>query len=446
MTKIQRIIFILLLSLATFIMSLTLTGLSPLTTRLMQEWGESSANIQWLTTIFMLTMALVMPLSPWLFNNLLFKKLFSLLLFLFIIGTGLMITVDNFFLALIGRVLEACALGILFPIFQTALMLITPPDRRGVIMGVAGLIMSFSIAAGSVLTSLVMAVITWQELFLLYLLICLACLILTFFFAPNLVKPCGEKLDYWSLLLSLGFALLLYVINSLSQGQIKTIQILLFLVSLVLIWTFCHRQLHLKKPLLQIKILKYGSFDICLLLSGIAYSSLIMITSVFPLYYQKALQTSPLLSGLSLLGPAVLLALTNLLGGRLADNFGFKKIMVSGMLLTTFSYLLLCLIQERLHLPALIILTSLIEIGTGFVMMPATTYGIDLLPIKMMAHGTAIITTVRQLMGSLASALTAILLNQLALRSSYEPILICFALFNLFVLILTHFLKKEDSQ
>lgn len=444
MTKKQRFIFIFIISLATFVMSLNLSGLTPASVTLMKKWQVSASNIQWLTTIFMLTMAIVMPVSSWLFNNIPFKKLFASLMLLFIAGTILLILAPDFVLALLGRVLQASALGVLFPLYQTALMVITPIYKRGVIMGLAGLIMSFAIAAGSFCSSLLLNCFSWQELLLIYLILIIACLISGLFGIKNITKMKGDRLDYLSVLLSLGFAGLLYLISSLKNGNLAWPQWLLLVLSILLIAAFLHRQRRPKVPLLEISCLTNPNFNICLLLSGIAYSSLIMVTTVFPSYYSAVIKISLGQSGFALLWPAILLALINPVVGYLADRWGFKPIMLAGMVIVSAAYFLLALRARQLNLSSLIILTSIIEGGTGLVMMPATTYGISVLNRDLMASGTAIITTVRQLMGSLSTSIIALLLTNLAASGEYIKIFYLFGIANLIIFILAIFLKEED--
>ena len=121
-------------------MSISQSALSTAYPALMHFFTVDAATIQWLTTGFMLMMYVMMPVSPWLLNNISFKHLYLSVLALFGVGTLMIIFAPTFWLALLGRLLEATAVGILFPSFQTVLMTITPKDKRGQTMGAAGLV------------------------------------------------------------------------------------------------------------------------------------------------------------------------------------------------------------------------------------------------------------------------------------------------------------------
>jgi len=58
----------------------------------------------------------------------------------------------------------------------------------------------------------------------------------------------------------------------------------------------------------------------------------------------------------------------------------------------------------------MILIAALIEGGNAFVMMPAVTLGANSLPDQLISHGTAVITTVRQILGSTGVAVATLIL------------------------------------
>ena len=186
-------------------------------------------------------------------------------------------------------------------------------------------------------------------------------------------------------------------------------------------------------PLLELRIVKYLAFDIGLLLTGLSYMSLIVVTIVFPLYYQKILGLSPLASGLSLVLPAVLLSVLNPITGKLADKWGFKPVLLVGVSMLLSGWAGLLLWQDHLGLPLLIAFSMVIEGGNAFVMMPATTLGANSVPKNLIAHATALTTTIRQLLGSLGVMGATLLLS-----SAGQSITQKIKLFSRLYLLFTH--------
>uniref|UniRef100_A0A1Z5AWY8 Permease of the major facilitator superfamily n=1 Tax=Carnobacterium maltaromaticum TaxID=2751 RepID=A0A1Z5AWY8_CARML len=113
--------FVATLLTGTFSMSISQSSLSTAYPAFMKAFGLGADTVAWLTTDFMLVMTLMIPLSPWLLHNVTFQRLFQAIELIFAIGTGLCIWAPSFTVLMIGRLLEAIAVGIIFPSFQTVL-------------------------------------------------------------------------------------------------------------------------------------------------------------------------------------------------------------------------------------------------------------------------------------------------------------------------------------
>ncbi|KRK79374.1 DHA2 family efflux MFS transporter permease subunit [Companilactobacillus nodensis] len=407
----KRKLFIITLLSGTFTMSISQSSLSTAYPTLMKFFGVTAPTIQWLTTGFMLIMSIMMPISPWLLNNISFKKIFLGVVGIFAIGTLIIILAQNFAMAMLGRALEAIGVGILFPSFQSVLMTITPEEGRGTTMGFAGLVMGSALASGPIISGIVLNFLQWQGLFVIFLLIMIVIFITGLIYIKDVMPRHKVKLDSLSIVYLLGIIGLLYVVNQAgSQHKLSTNLIILLVVSLILSALFIHRQLTKDEPLLDLKVMKNFNFDLSVLLTGFSYISLIVVTIIYPLYYQNILHTSVLVSGLALVPPAILLSILNPLTGKLADKIGFKKTLISGMSMIVIGWVLLFFLNMKLGIWPMILIAMLIEGGNAFVMMPATTLGGNSLPESLIPHGTAIITTVRQLLGSLGVSLATLIL------------------------------------
>ena len=165
MTKAQRKAFVFTLLLGTFTMSISQSSLSTAYPTLMKFFNVDAPTIQWLTTGFMLIMCIMMPVSPWLLNNLSFKKMYLTVLAIFELGTLMIILAPNFPIALLGRGLAAVAVGILFQSYQSVLMTITAKEGRAEVMGLAGLVMGSALACGPIISGIILNYISWQGLF-----------------------------------------------------------------------------------------------------------------------------------------------------------------------------------------------------------------------------------------------------------------------------------------
>lgn len=415
----NRFWFILTLLLGTFTMSISQSSLSTAYPTLMQAFHIPASTVQWLTTGFMLVMCVSMPISPWLLNNISFRQLYLADLVLFDLGSLMIVMtpaswgINGFWFMMIGRVLEAFAVGVLFPSYQSVLLTITPEEERGFTMGVAGLVMGSALAVGPIVSGIVLKFFSWKSLFIFFM------IIITIIFAVgaagaicDVMERHKTELDWLSVILSLGLIGFMYVINDLGkQGVNWSADTILLLVSLVMLVWFIVRQFHLQTPLLELRVLKTFNYDLAIMLTALSYVALIVTTIIFPLYYQGVLKLSPFASGMSLVPGAVFLSLLNPVTGSLADRIGYKPTMLLGMVMIICGWVGTALLVNARSLLAMIICAMVIEGGNAFVMMPAVTMGANSLPDELVAHGTAVITTIRQVFGSAGVAFATIILT-----------------------------------
>lgn len=415
----SRFWFIFTLLVGTFTMSISQSSLSTAYPTLMRAFGISASTVQWLTTGFMLVMCVSMPISPWMLNNLNFKTMFMGALALFDVGSLMIILtpaswgVSGFWFMMIGRAMEAFAVGVLFPSYQSVLLEITPKEKRGTVMGVAGLVMGLALACGPIVSGIVLKFFDWKSLFVLFMLVITVIIVMA---GTGLIRDVMTRhtstLDWLSVILSIGLIGVMYVVDLIGKRNVNWLSaIVILLVSVAAIVAFCYRQLHLKQPLLELRVMKTFNYDLAILLTSISYIALIVTTIIFPLYYQGVLHVSPFVSGMSLVPGAVFLSILNPLTGTLADKIGFKPTMIIGMLMIIGGWLAAFFVLGRLSLLGMILCAMVIEGGNAFVMMPAVTLGANALPNELVPHGTAVITTVRQVLGSAGVAVSTIILT-----------------------------------
>ncbi len=415
----SRFWFILTLLLGTFTMSISQSSLSTAYPTLMQNFGISADTVQWMTTGFMLVMCVSMPISPWMLNNLSFRQMFIGALALFDVGSLMIVFtpaswgVNGFWFMMIGRVMEAFAVGVLFPSYQTVLLEITPKDERGTTMGIAGLVMGSALACGPIISGIVLKFFDWKSLFILFMIIITAVIVMA---GSGLIRNVMDRhetsLDWLSVFLSIGLIGIMYVVNQIGKHRVNWVfNWGLLIVSLIAVVLFCVRQFKLKTPLLELRVMKTFNYDMAILLTGISYVALIVVTIIFPLYYQGVLHVSPFISGMSLVPGAVFLSILNPFTGKLADMIGFKPTMIIGMLMIVAGWFLTLAMADVQNLLGMILCAMVIEGGNAFVMMPAVTLGANSLPNDLVSHGTAVITTVRQILGSAGVAMATMILT-----------------------------------
>jgi len=98
--------------------------------------------------------------------------------------------------------------------------------------------------------------------------------------------------------------------------------------------------------------------------------------------------------------------------GQAFDRFGAKRLAILGMFLLTAGTIPFMFITRTTATIYIVVLYAIRMFGISMVMMPATTAGMNALPLDMMGHGTAVNNTVRQIASSIGTAiLTSVLSN-----------------------------------
>lgn len=398
-----------LLSIA-FIMSISQSTMTTAYPILMASFHVDASTVQWLTTGFMVTMTLVMPLSPWLLDNITLKTLLNIIVAVFLVGTGIAMVTPSFAGIIIGRLLEGIAVGALFPTFQSVIMENTDKEKRGVTMGVVGLVMGSALAVGPIISGIVLQWISWRALFALFFIVLAILIISLQRVIQNTHRIKRSKFDWLSAITLIGFGGVLYAIASLPTSGLTVFWWLVMVGSLVLLALFVTRQLKLKQPFLDLMVFKYQGFIPAMLLTGLSYSGLIIATVLMPLFYQRVFNLTPLWSGLLMVPAAVFLSQLNPRAGRLLNQIGLKKLVYLGMTMMIIGYSLLGVFGTQSWIFGLVA-AMLLEGGNAFIMMPAVTAANNALPKHLVSHGTAIVTTMRQVIGAGSVVVASILVT-----------------------------------
>ncbi|GLY44695.1 MFS transporter [Leuconostoc lactis] len=400
---------IILLAIA-FTMSISQSTMTTAYPVLMRNFQVDAGTVQWLTTGFMVAMTLVMPVSPWLLNNVTLRTLLNGIVAVFLAGTAVAMLATRFEGIIIGRLLEGLAVGALFPTFQSVILENTATAQRGVTMGVVGLVMGSALAVGPIISGVVLQWVSWRALFVLFFVILLGLIAFGQPLIQNTHVMQPSRFDWLSALSLIGFGGVLYAISSIETLGMNWLWWAILLGSLCLLTLFVVRQRQLAQPFLDLSVLRYRGYIPGLLLTGISYSGLIIATVIMPLFYQRVFNITPMWSGLLMVPAAVFLSQLNPRTGRLLNQIGLKKLVYIGMAMMMVGYAGLALFGTQSWVVGLLA-ALLLEGGNAFVMMPAVTAANNVLPESLVSHGTALITTMRQVIGAADVVVATLLIS-----------------------------------
>lgn len=403
-----------------FIAVLNQTILSPALPSIMRDMHITAVEGQWLTTAFMLVNGIMIPITAYLIDRFTTRQLYLSSMVLFTAGTALAGFAGSFPLLLIARILQAMSAGILMPMIQTVILLLFPKEKRGSAMGTVGIVIAFAPAVGPTLAGWMVDAWGWHSVFLVIAPLAAIDVILGCFLLRNVGETGKPELDFLSVVVStLGFGGLLYGFSAAGTygwGHVLTLAPLA--VGLVFFLVFVRRQLKLKTPLLQLRVLETKEFSYATIISMIINAALIAGTIITPIYLQNILHFSAMQSGLVMLPGAIIMGIMSPITGNLFDRFGPRIIAITGLGIMTAFSLFFVFMDETWTFGFLCMIYTVRMFGMSLVNMPITTWGLNSLENRMIAHGSAINNTARQVAGSIGTAILITIMTMVTAFSS----------------------------
>ncbi len=141
------------------------TALNMALSNIMEQFSVTAATAQWLTTGYLLTLAILVPISALLMKWFTTRQLVIGGLVISLAGALLAALNISFSILLLGRVVQAIGTGLLLPVMLSVMLLIFPIQKRGVVMGLMGLVITLAPALGPTLSGVIISTLSWPFIF-----------------------------------------------------------------------------------------------------------------------------------------------------------------------------------------------------------------------------------------------------------------------------------------
>lgn len=408
----EKKIHLLLAVLATGIMSfagvLIETAMNVTFPTLIEQFGISTGMVQWVTTIYLLVISIMVPFSNYLLKNFSIRKLFIVANLFFIAGLAIDLWSPSYSILLIGRLFQGLSTGIALPLMFHIILNFTPMHKRGTMMGVGTLTTSIAPAIGPTYGGIMTSTLSWHAIFLFLIPILVISLIIGLFAIPEMpVKKTG-KLDLISLLgVALLFSGLLIFLNQIGS-LMGFVSLAVGIAGLVI---FYRQATRAKNPLVHITVLKNKVFVLFLCGFLVCQFLLLGISFVLPNFVQIVLGKDAFIAGLVMMPGAAVGALLAPISGRVLDNFGAKKPILFGLSLATIGWIVLTLLLRSPLLLGFVAGHVIYMIGIGFAYSNLMTTGMNLLSEEEYGDGNTLFNTLQQFSGAVATAIVATIIN-----------------------------------
>lgn len=403
----KRVLPILLV--AAFVVILNETAMNVALTRIMDDLGVTERVAQWLTTAFMLTMAVVIPATGWLLERLGTRRAYTAALGLFSLGTAISMVAPGIAILIAGRVVQASGTAIMMPLLMTTLMQIVEPAHRGRVMGNVSMVISVAPAVGPTVSGLLLQLGSWRFVFAAVLPIALFMLFFGLRYLTDVSEQHGAKLDVPSLPLAvLGFGGLVYGLSLVGDTTAPAWEPIAALVVGVLgLVAFVSRQLILQKrdaALLDLRMFKIPNFTVSVTLMALAMMGLFGTIITLPLLLQRAFGLEPLQVGLLMLPGGVLMGVLGPIVGRLYDRVGPRVLLVPALIVVAGVFGMLSTLTVSTPIWFILICHLTMSAAFAFIFTSLFTTALGSLPKHLYSFGSAGVGTVQQVAGAAGTA------------------------------------------
>lgn len=422
MTKKQRNLTFAVLLVSSIGTSLLQTALTTALPSMMRDLSISAATAQWLTSVYSLTVGIMVPATAYLIKRFPTRKLFLSAVTLFAAGTLLAIVTPTFSLLMVARVMQAMGNGIVLPMTQVVVLTIYPVEQRGTVMGIYGLAVGAAPVVAPTLAGIIIDLWSWRTIFEIVLVIVTVDILMALKVMRDITETEYQSFDVLSMLLcTVSFSGILLGLGNLGAADFISLQVgFPLLVGAAALVLFSRRQLRLETPFLELRVLKVKDYLLAVIISMLLYAVMMAGSTLFPIYIQTVCGKSATVSGLIMMPGSLVMALISPFTGRFYDKFGIRKLVVGGsllMLLSCFGVVFVNADTSVFYIASVYILRL---IAIGCIMMPVVTWGMSVLGPENTAHGTALLTSLRTISGAFGSAVFVAVMSKVTELTSSQ--------------------------
>lgn len=376
---------------------------------LMRDFHVSTSAVQWLTTGYLLVLALVIPTSSFLKRSFKTKSLFVISNLFFILGTVAAMLAPSFAIILLGRLIQGIGTGIALPLMFNIIVEQVPISKTGTVMGFANLIIAIAPAVGPTMGGFIVKMFGWRVIFLVLLPLLVISLILGMTSITQKSAIEHLKFDFISwIILAIAFSSLVFATNQASiSGWLDWRVIVLLLVSVLAILGFYKYSKKPHHPLIRTNVLLNWRFDLSTIALMISQFSILGTSFLLPNFAQLSLHQNAFVAGLLLLPGTTLGIFLSLLGGKMYDVLGARKPIMLGFSLYAIATLLFSIFMPKMTIWMIIIFFAIAIMGQAFSSGNTMTSGLHQVEDQFSTDANAVLNTVQQLAGALGTSIVA---------------------------------------
>lgn len=391
---------------------------------IMRDFHVNASVVQWLTTAYLLTNGVLIPVTAFLVQKFSTRSLFIVGMGIFSFGTLIAGISPDFTVLLAARVAQASGAAIILPLLMNVVLAVYPVKERGAAMGLVGLVITFAPAIGPTLSGWLITHHNWHIVFFVVLPIAVLDIIFALFSLGDVLPRNFPRIDFTSIVLStIGFGGLLYGFSAAGSAGWTASEVWISLAAAVAaLFGFIVRQFSLAQPMLEFRVFRYSTFTLSIVVTGLVFMTMFSAMLLLPIYLQTVRGFTPFASGLLVLPGAVLMGAMSPIAGRIFDRVGGRWLGLAGSVLLVAAMIRFADLTGATSYLTLMTAYAGLMLGMSLIMMPVMTAGLNHLPAHLYPHGTAMSNTLQQVAGAVGTGLLVTMMTDAA-RSNLRHLL-----------------------
>jgi EmrB/QacA subfamily drug resistance transporter len=371
-----------------------------------KDLGAAPDTARWVSTGYILTLGVVVPLASWLGNRFGQERVLVTALALFTAGTALCGLAWDINSLIALRVVQAIPGGVIPVPTLTILFRIVPPARIGAAMGLFGLGVVLAPALGPALGGYLVEYVNWQMIFFSMVPVGVVAVLAGWWVLPR-VPPSGrprfDLLGFLAIATSV-VCLMLGCDRGPDWGWTGYRVLMLFVASALFLALFVVIELEVEQPLIDVRAFRVLAYSNSVALISIHAVGLYAYLYYVPQFLQNTQGYQAFDAGLLLMPSALGMALAMPLAGQLFDRIGARGPALVGLGLATWGSFLLAGMTPDVPRHQIILWTTVRAVGVGLSMMPIMTVGLAQLSGRQADSGNVMNNVAMRVASSLGVA------------------------------------------
>lgn len=374
-------------------------------------------EITWVLTSYLVSNAVVLPMTGWLSRLFGRKRFLITCIVLFTLASLLCGAAPNLETLIFFRILQGAAGGALIPISQAIMMETFPPNQQGMAMAIFGVGAMFGPIVGPALGGWITDNMNWRWIF--YINIPIGILAVTmasaFIFDPPYLKRVRMQIDYWGLIfLIVGLGALQVVLDKGQQEDWFNSPFIagFSIISVVALLMLIYVELKHEHPIVNLRLFRNISFSagnfIMFFVGFCLYSSIMLI----PLFLQTLMGYTATLAGMVLAPGGIATLVTMPFVGAIISKYDGRKVVFAGLIIGAVSMYIMSGFTLDASYWDFVWPRVVLGVGLAMIFVPLTTVTLSSIPREEMGNATGIFNLLRNIGGSVGIAIAATMLTR----------------------------------